>query len=142
MPCSERLSSTFLRVSAPGLVAVTLALGSAGCVEEQAFYIAQNQLPVALSEGGCGASTDQGSFRSRGLLDVSVGQGYVMFPLIRFEIESSGSSVEKNNFVLRRFNVDVDPGDVPANFDSRLTSLYTPSSAAWPREVIIRVPTP
>ena len=72
----------------PFLVALGL-FAATGCVEERAFYILQHQLP-AVQNGVCVSSPSEGVFLPEGTLDVSAGQGYWMFPLLKFDILTSG----------------------------------------------------
>lgn len=112
----------------PSLLALALGLSvTTGCVEERAFYILQNQLPQ-LSDGVCTASAGEGTFLAEGVLDISAGQGYWMFPLLKFDILSSNDQVEKNNFTLREFRINLDMSEIPGEFPAEETSFTRPTS--------------
>ena len=118
----------YRRASRLGAAAIALAaIALSGCVDERAFYIQQNQVPQA----GCELSTDEAKFNSRGLLDVSVGVGYTLFPLVKLEaLSSSGTDQqpERNALDMRKFLVSLDMGGVPGGYPVEQTSFEVLSS--------------
>lgn len=91
----------------------TTALGAVGCAEDDvSFYIQQNQIP----EDGCSVATaSAGVFLSSGTLDVDirVGRGYYMFPLVVNNMVPSNKvdgQPERNNLHMRSFDVTLDVG--------------------------------
>lgn len=93
-----------------GLTSVLLF--QAACDEDKSFYIFQNQVP----ESGCVVTTDDAIYRSQGVLDVSLGAGYVLFPLLRNDLPSKklasdqSDKPEPNQLHLREFRVELDLG--------------------------------
>ena len=100
----------------------------AGCAEERALFVLQNQIP----SDECEISAQEGGvFRSRGYLDVSVGQGYLLYPLIRSEITSSTAldpQPERNSLALRRVKVKLDLSEIPGSFPSELREFSVATS--------------
>jgi hypothetical protein len=58
---------------------VLSALGLFACDDDIAFYIFQNQVP----SDGCFITAEDTIHRPEGTLDISLGRGYVLFPLLR-----------------------------------------------------------
>jgi hypothetical protein len=111
--------------------AALCAAALAGCAEERTFFIVQNQVSTASDEGGCSGSTSETTYRPQGVLDVSAGHGYLMFPLLRLDVETSATTVEgpeRNQFTLRHYRVSLDLGDIPGSFPAELTSFEHPTS--------------
>ncbi|MCC6748610.1 MAG: hypothetical protein IT371_13190 [Deltaproteobacteria bacterium] len=104
-----------------------LLLAAGGCVDETSFLITQNQVPQA----GCKVDTNESVYRAIGTLDVSAGKGYVLFPLIRNDLQASkgvDNQPERNALHLREFQVELDLGEIPANFPAELLSFTKPTS--------------
>ena len=116
------------RALCTGAAAIALvAIALSGCVDERAFYIQQNQVPQA----GCQLTTDEVKFNSRGLLDVSVGVGYTLFPLVKLEALSSKATdqePERNALDMRKFIVSLDMEGVPGSYPLEQTSFEVLSS--------------
>ena len=93
----------------------SLLLFQAGCNDDTSFYIFQNQVP----ETGCVVTTDDAIYRSQGVLDVSLGAGYVLFPLLRNDLPTKkpagdlSERPEPNQLHLREFRVQLDLGSTP-----------------------------
>jgi hypothetical protein len=106
------------------LIAVT------GCDEDSAFYIYQNQVPKA----GCIVTVDTEIYRAQGLLDVSLGVGYVLYPLIRNDLpvkKATGSKSERpepNLLHLKEFRVQLDLGQVTSRYANDLLRFSRPTS--------------
>ena len=93
----------------------SLLLFQAACDEDKSFYIYQNQVP----ESGCVVTADDTAFyRAQGVLDVSLGEGYVLFPLLRNDLPSKkpaedlSDRPEPNQLHMREFRVNLDLGGV------------------------------
>lgn len=114
----------------PVLLAVTFILPA--CEEDIAFYIYQNQVP----EEGCTISTTDKIYRPEGLLDVSLGMGYWLFPLLYNDLPSVkggqdlSDTPDPNTLHLREYWVDLDLGGIPkkTTIPGSLTSFTYPTS--------------
>jgi hypothetical protein len=98
----------------------------AGCEEDKAFYIYQNQVP----QKGCLVSDDDKVYRSQGLLDVSQGTGYYLFPLLRNDLKARRLSgdTEPNMLHLREFKVDLEMGSLGSGIATNLLRFTRPTS--------------
>ncbi|MCA9664481.1 MAG: hypothetical protein KC503_02800 [Myxococcales bacterium] len=112
---------------------VALVASSSGCVDDHSLFIVQNQVP----DNTCTVSTGANAlFRPSGLLDVSLGRGYTLYPLVRSTILSSqatnAAQPETNSFMLREFRVKLDISDLPAeatgNLPANVTNFSVPTS--------------
>lgn len=105
------------------LAMLSLALGAGACNPEQNenefFYIYQNQVP----EKGCLITADDEVYRPSGLLDVSLGKGYRLFPLLRNDLPTKKPAGEitdrpdPNMLDMRRFDVEVQLADAAISPD-------------------------
>lgn len=122
------MRAKWLLVALPALVAV----GLMGCIDDDvSFYIQQNQVP----KQGCEVSTSTEKFRGAGLLDVSLGIGYHMFPLVVNNMRSSSAEdqqPERNNLHMRRFVIDLDLGSIPVQASGAETAFEFPVSGLLP----------
>jgi hypothetical protein len=125
-PKEAEMRARWLLIALPVLV----VFGLMGCVDDDvSFYIQQNQVPGA----DCEVSTTVDKFRGSGLLDVSVGLGYYMFPLVVNNMRSSSSEdnqPERNNLHMRRFTIELD--SVPVGASGAETSFEIPVSGLIP----------
>ena len=100
------MGKTALRALAVALTA--LAVLSSGCVDEaRIFYIRQNQVPSS----GCKIATTTTIYNPMGRLDVSVGQGYWLYPLMENALTSTTTGdgePERNALILKGFEVELD----------------------------------
>lgn len=108
----------------------SLLLFQAGCDEDKSFYIYQNQVP----ETGCVVTADDAIYRSQGVLDVSLGAGYVLFPLLRNDLPSKkpaedlSDRPEPNQLHMREFRVKLDLGSTPNSTSPGELSFSRPTS--------------
>lgn len=83
-----------LRLTSCALASVALLLGA--CTEGGAtLVIVQNQVP----EEGCSVSTDLGTFRARGLIDVNSDQGYLFTPAVQSVLNEANSETGTQRIV-------------------------------------------
>ena len=105
-----------------------LTVSTAGCLEDdRTFFIRQNQVPSA----GCISNATTTIFNPRGTLDVFIGTGYWLYPLVENIMTSSeqvDGEPERNNLYLRGFEVELDLGDYPVSFPDDLVKFFTPQS--------------
>ena len=100
------------QMSTKRTIAATLTLGLAvlatGCIDEaRVFYIRQNQVPST----GCQVATATTVYNPMGQLDVAVGMGYMLYPLLENALTSSASGdgePERNALTLKGFDVEID----------------------------------
>jgi len=108
----------------------SLLLFQAACDEDKSFYIYQNQVP----ESGCVVTTDDTIYRSQGVLDVSLGAGYVLFPLLRNDLptkkpaEDISDRPEPNQLHMREFRVKLDLGSTPHSVPPGELTFSRPTS--------------
>lgn len=105
-----------------------LAMGLSGCIEDdRSFFIRQNQVP----QTGCVVNTTTTEYLPRGTLDVSMGIGYRLYPLLENNLKTSKTTdgePERNSLHITGFEVDIDLGEIPGEFPSDLTSFWEPAS--------------
>lgn len=97
------------------LLGLVAAAGlSAGCGQDERFFIVQNQVPT----GGCIITPNVDVYRGEGTMDVELVSststfGYVLFPLLQNDFPSTGGggAPEANRLFVRAFRVRVEPGD-------------------------------
>lgn len=103
------------------------AIGTSSCVDEQAFIIVQNQIPV-MSQGSCMAGTDEGVSLTRGLLDVAGRRGYYMFPLIANNLipstRNDPTQPERHRLEFREFRIKLNLQNVADKVDANLPREY------------------
>jgi hypothetical protein len=111
---------------------VSLAVASVGCVaNDGSFIILQDQIP----ETGCTLPTTTETFLSSGTLDVSLGLGYYLYPLLQNNMQSTYASdgqPERNNLTLNHFSVELDMGNIPLSVSDELTSFDAGTSGTIP----------
>jgi hypothetical protein len=112
-----------------------LAAALSGCGQDDlSFYIVQMLKPGT----GCKvASSGIGEYLPNGRLDVSMKQGYLMFPLLQNSLSSSaqsggGAGPERNNLHLSEFRVSIDLGEIPGNFPEGLLDFSVLTSGIIP----------
>jgi hypothetical protein len=108
---------------------VTGALFASGCVEDNAFYILQNQVPGA----GCTIGTTTTTYNPQGTLDISGKQGYTLFPLMvnnLIQTEAVDGQPERNRLAIKGFEVELDLGSIPGTFPSDLLDYFEPKSGS------------
>jgi hypothetical protein len=95
-----------IRLTTVGIVGA-LAACLAGCgTPPGAFIIVQNQVP----NSDCTIPSGKGAlYRGEGLVDVSIADGYELFPLLENDFPGpvGGQAVEGNRIALSGFNVEV-----------------------------------
>jgi hypothetical protein len=115
----------------PLILGMVLAILGSGCVDSDTFYIIQMQVPTA-SGGGCAATPSQsGVYLGAGALDISLNMGYIAFPLLLNNMESSAtidSQPERNNLHLKGYRVSLDLGEIPISPDDKLVDFFVNSS--------------
>lgn len=116
-------------VKLPLVVAAALAMVlGAGCVDDDvSFYIQQNQVV----EEGCTVSTTEDVFLSAGVLDVSLGYGYYMNPLVvnnMRETAQEDKQPERNNLHMKRFDVTIDMSGAPVSAPTSELDFSVPRS--------------
>ncbi|MFH1129850.1 MAG: hypothetical protein V1754_00855 [Pseudomonadota bacterium] len=119
------------KVYAVTAIAVIL-LAVAGCVDERSFYISRNLIPTDT----CEYPASEDIFRGSGVLDVSEGLGYWLFPRLHSKLQSSAGKdgqPERNNLFLREIEVELDLGPLPPpagtnEFSLELTKFTIPVS--------------
>lgn len=105
----------------------------AGCVENYgAFYISRAMVPAA----GCVAPTPSSGtsgateFLGKGLLDVSLKRGYLVFLQVENHMTSTKASgqVETNLVQMREYRVKLNLGQVPGNYPGHLLDFVERTS--------------
>ncbi len=111
-----------------GIVALAATSLGTGCIEDdRTFVITQNQIP----QSKCTITTAASIYRPRGTLDVSVKQGYWLYPLLVNNLTSTRSSdkePERNTLHMRGFDVEIDLGQIPGQFPDDLLKFWEPTS--------------
>jgi len=104
-----------MRAQWPVVGILAWVLGAGGCVEDdKSFFIRQNQIP----DSDCLVSTDATEFRGAGLLDVSGGYGYYMYPLVENGLMSTAgdNQPERNALHMTGFSIEIDLGSIPGSY--------------------------
>lgn len=126
------------RIGVLAIVAGASILSSVGCVGQRNFYISGNLSPCANADELKGTGSGSGSSSSTlvlssGVLDISAGQGYRLYPQLVNELPKSANAdkqPERNRLFLKRFEVDLDLGQLGGgNVPSALTSFDLPNAA-------------
>jgi len=98
------------------LLALAPGCGDDSSSADSALLIRQNQVPQA----GCVITTSLAHRRDRGVLDISVGLGYWLYPLLE---NTSGDPL-----LLRGYEVEIDLGKIPGSVPKDLASFYEPTT--------------
>jgi hypothetical protein len=127
------------RMFARGLITLFVAIalcGAMGCVDENnGFYIKQMAKPGE----NCSPSSEaakSAEYLPAGKLDVSIGLGYVAFPVLlnslNSTVQENGIAPERNNLSLREIQVDLNLGGIPGSYADSLVhfSLATSGTIA------------
>lgn len=120
--------SHLTRLAFPALL--LLSVTASGCIEEaRVFYIRQNQVPTS----GCQVTTTTSIYQPDGLLDVSVNQGYWLFPLLENALKASGGSdgePERNALNMKGYEVTIDLQQLTdvVQYDTKLLKFWVPTS--------------
>jgi hypothetical protein len=115
------------KTAIPATLLLAFVAMGAGCVEDTAFIIRQNQIPAT----GCLPSTSSSEFRSEGVLDVMLGWGYYLFPLLENNLRSTKSAdgqPERNILRLDRYEVVLDMGEIPGDYPADETAFSEKTS--------------
>lgn len=90
------------------LVLLLSTVVGTGCVDEaRIFYIRQNQIPTS----GCKVAATLTIYQPMGVLDVSVGMGYWLYPLLENALKGTtqgDGQPERNALMLKGFEVQLD----------------------------------
>jgi hypothetical protein len=121
-----------LRIICWGALVLSSGVAVFACSEDRAFYIVQNQVP----QKGCVIPADDTSsvYRAEGVLDVSLGSGYRLYPLLRNDLpvkkpqSSMSSAAEPNLLRLLQFDVVLDLGGSGLSIPPELTAFSRPTS--------------
>jgi hypothetical protein len=118
-----------IRLTTVGIVgALAVCLAACSATPPGAFIIVQNQVPNA----DCTIPAAKGSlYQGEGIVDLSIAQGYVLFPLLEndFPSPNAGQTVDGNRIALSGFDVEVglpenfEPGPIAEKIQSLATSL-------------------
>jgi hypothetical protein len=108
-------------------------LTTTGCVENYgAFYISRALVPAAGCVAPAPSSGTSGAteFVGKGLLDVSLKRGYVVFLQVENHMTSTSGSdqVETNLVQMREFRVQIDLGQVPGAYPEHLLDFVERTS--------------
>jgi hypothetical protein len=116
------------------LAVVTSGIASCGRVPGQ-FEIVNDQVPMS---GSCVIGVDETVYQGQGTLDLTlVRQGaesaYFVFPLLKNNLEASGSGADTNQIFLSSFAVDLSPlGQLPPATATLFAAANDPSSPDYP----------